>query len=370
VSALPELTDAPCDAGRVPVSAIGLVIHGGKPEAQQVADVVRSWAARNDVHCADVDVWSDGVQRLEDELEAARAGSPDLIVTIGGDGTFLRGVRIAAVLDAQILGVNVGRVGFLAEVPTEGVLSALDAVHEGRSRVETRMTLTMRASRPLEVPSDLESFLQYGRGPALPPPHTQALSPRDIGWGVRINVAALNDVVFEKLARDRQASLAVYVMGRHFASYSSDALIVSTPTGSTAYNFAAGGPILSPHMDALVFTPVAPHMVFDRSIVLAGDERIGVRVLDRSGAVTVSVDGQLRGVLQPGDWVSVYASEYRPRLVRLLDTDFLGRLRSRFHLADADAALADGDVPPVYDPGTPPPSDMAHPGRPPSARDR
>jgi NAD+ kinase len=339
-----------------------LVTHGGKPEAQQVADVVRSWAAGHGVHCADVDVWSSGVDRLDDELEAARAGSPDLIVTIGGDGTFLRGIRVAAVLDALVLGVDLGRIGFLTEVAVDQVVSALAAVHEGRSLVETRMTLTMRASRPLEVPPNLKSFLQYGRGPALPPPAVGKVDPREVGWGVRINVAALNDVVFEKLVRDRQASLAVYVMSRHFASYSSDALIVSTPTGSTAYNFAAGGPILSPRMDALVFTPVAPHMVFDRSLVLSSAERIGFIVLERSGPVTVSVDGQLRGVLQPGDWVSVFASEYRPRLVRLLDTDFLGRVRSRFHLADADAAVADGDVPAVYDPGTPPPPDMVHPG--------
>jgi NAD+ kinase len=128
-----------------------------------------------------------------------------------------------------------------------------------------------------------------------------------------------------------------------FASYSADALIVSSPTGSTAYNFAAGGPVLSPRMRAIVFTPVAPHMVFNRSIVLSADEVIAVRVLDSSGQVAVSVDGQLRGVVEPGDWVSVHAPEQRVRLVRLRPSNFYARLRQRFALTDAPAALADGE---------------------------
>ncbi|HEY5050480.1 MAG TPA: hypothetical protein VII50_06235, partial [Acidothermaceae bacterium] len=128
---------------------------------------------------------------------------------------------------------------------------------------------------------------------------------------------------------------------------------------------AAGGPIVSPHMDALIFTPVAPHMAFDRSLVLdAKCERVAVRVLERSGQVAVSVDGQLRGVLDPGDWVSVYAGPKRAKLARLTELDFLGRVRERFALADAAAALADGTAPPIYDPGEPLPEDLAHPGPP------
>lgn len=170
----------------------------------------------------------------------------------------------------------------------------------------------------------------------------------------QLDVVALNDVVFEKLARDRQASIAVYASGRLFASYSANALIVASSTGSTAYSFSAGGPIVSPGLDALVFTPVAPQMVFNRSLVLAaGDERVGVRVLERSGQVAVSVDGQLRGVLDPGDWVSVYAGPKRARLVRLAKVDFFDRVRNKFRLADAPGALVDGSAPEVYDPSAP-----------------
>jgi NAD+ kinase len=346
------------------IRSIGLVVHAGKEAAVAAAQTVRAWAVDHQVRCTDIDVWTEAADtgRLTAAEEAARAGEPDLIVTIGGDGTFLRGARVAFAVDAAVLGVDVGRVGFLTDVETPVLVDALDAVHAGRFQIDARLTLTMRASRPIKIPEDMQGLLRYGRGPMLPPPPVRANSPEQVGWGVPLQVAALNDVVFEKLTRDRQASLAVYVNSRHFASYSADALIVATPTGSTAYSFAAGGPIVSPHLDALVFTPVAPHMVFDRSLVLAVDQRIGVRVLDRSGRVAVSVDGALRGVLDPGDWVIVFAGPQRSKLVRLRDMDFLGRVRQRFRLADAAAALADGDAPAVYAPGQPLPPDMAHPG--------
>jgi NAD+ kinase len=346
---------------------LGLVVHSGKPEAVQAAEQVRRWAARHDIGCHDVDVWNpaDGGTRRNARHEAERAGMPDLIVTVGGDGTFLRGARVATPIGALVLGIDVGRVGFLTEVGVAHIDDALDAVLADNVRIDARLALTMRASRQLEIPQGMQALLQYGRGPILPPPPVRPEAAEEVGWGVPLDITALNDVVFEKLSRDRQVSLAVYVNGRHFASYSADALIVATSTGSTAYSFAAGGPVVSPHLDALVFTPVAPHMTFDRSLVLsARDQRVAVRVLQRSGQVAVTVDGQLRGVLDPADWLSVFAARERTRLARLDDLDFLGRVRERFNLADAAAAVADGSAPAVYDPGEPPPADMAHPGPP------
>jgi NAD+ kinase len=349
------------------IKRLGLVVHGGKSAAIAAADEVRAWVRQNGIDCVDIDVWNapDGGPRLNAMDEAERAGHPDLIVTVGGDGTLLRGIRIAAAIDAGVLGVDVGRVGFLTEVSVAQITEALDAVQAGTALTDARLMLTMRASRPLEVPEGMEALLRYGRGPALPPPPIRAGDAEQVGWGVPLEVLGLNDVVFEKLARDRQASVAVYVGDRVFGYYSADALIVASSTGSTAYSFAAGGPIVSPHLDALVFTAVAPHMAFDRSLVLAArDERVGIQVLERSGQVAVSVDGQLRGVLDPGDWVVVYAAPKRAKLLRLTEPDFLGRVRDRFRLADSTAALADGTVPPIYDPGVPLPPDLAHPGPP------
>ena len=345
------------------ITRMGLVVHGGKAIARTAADRVRAWADDRGIPCTDIDVWDDG-GRLSAHDEAERAGHPDLIVTVGGDGTFLRGARVAAPIGALVLGVNVGRLGFLTEVEVADLDDALERIGRHEMFLDERMMLTMRASRPLEIPDGMDALLHFGRGPALPPPAPRAGTAEEVGWGVALDVLALNDVVFEKLSRDRQASLAVYVDGRLFASYSADALIVSTPTGSTAYSFAAGGPIVAPHLDALVFTPVAPHMVFNRSLVLSVHDRVGVRVLEHSGQVAVSVDGQLRGVLDPNDWISVYAGPRRARLVRLADSPFLERVRMRFGLADAQAALADGESPLIYDPGLPPPPDMLHPGPP------
>ncbi|MDX2597880.1 MULTISPECIES: NAD(+)/NADH kinase [Streptomyces] len=341
------------------VNRVGLVVHGGRAQAVAAARAVREWCAEHEVGCADIDVWQEG-ERHSSREEMDSAGDPDLVVTLGGDGTFLRGARLAAQSDALVLGVDLGRVGFLTEVPASAVHAALDAVREERFEVEHRMLLTMRASCRLEVPEHMESMVRYGRGPLLPAPRVRVECETGNDWGVALNVTALNDVVVEKVTRDRQVSVGVYLAGRLLASYSADALLVATPTGSTAYSFAAGGPVVSPRAEGLVFTPVAPHMVFNRSVVAAPDEPIAFRVLERSGQALVSIDGQVRGVLNPGDWIGVYAAPRRLRAVRLGPMDFYGRLRERMNLTDAPAALADGDAAPLWPVSSPPPGDLAH----------
>jgi NAD+ kinase len=344
----------------VPIRRLGLVVHEGRPLAVQTAATVHQWAAEHDIGCTDIDVWKAHEDRRGGMDELHHAGDPDLVVTLGGDGTFLRGARIAAKNNAAVLGVDLGKVGFLTEVACGDVEAALEAVLHGGATYEERMMLTMRASRPLEIPSGIESFLRYGHGPTLPPPAIRPETTEGDGWGVALDVTALNDVVLEKLARDHQVALGVYLADRLLASYSADAVIVATPTGSTAYSFAAGGPILSPNAEAIVFTPVAPHMTFNRTVVAAPDEPIAIRVLPHSGQAAVSIDGQLRGVLDPGDWIAVYGSPRRLRLVRLRPTDFYGRLRRRFRLTDAPATALDGEADQFMRPATPVPPDLAH----------
>jgi NAD+ kinase len=348
------------------IRRIGLVVHGGRPGAVAAAARVREWAGdRCAAGCVDIDTWDDPARpRRSARDEAAAAGYPDLVVTVGGDGTLLRGIRVAAPLDIPVLGVNCGRLGFLTEVEAGDIVTALEAVNAGHTQTERRLMLTMRASRPLEIPAGVGELLNSGRGPLLPAPRVRDGAKESASWGVPLDVLALNDVVVEKLARDRQASLAVYVSRQLLGYYSADALIVSSSTGSTAYSFAAGGPVVSPHVPSLVFTPVAPHMIFDRSLILdARRERVTLKVLEHSGQVAVSVDGQLRGVLNPGDWVSVYAAPHWARLVRLREMDFLHRVRERFSLADSAAALADGTAPNFLH-TDPLPDDLAHPGPP------
>jgi NAD+ kinase len=343
----------------MPLHRLGLVVHGGRPAAVEGAAQVRAWCARNAVDCVDIDVWGRQGRRRSGRAEMAAAGTLDLIVTLGGDGTFLRGARIAAKKDVQVLGVDLGRVGFLTEIAVADAERALAAVHAGEAECEERMTLTMRASRPLEMPQDMETLLRGGRGPALPPPQVRPETTDGDGWGVALDVTALNDIVLEKLARDRQVAVAVYIAGRLLASYSADGMVVATPTGSTAYSFAAGGPVLSPRMRAVVFTPVAPHMTFDRTVVAGADEPVALRILPHSGQAAVSVDGQLRGVLDPGDWIGVFAAPRPLRLVRLHAANFYGRLRDRLRLTDAPATALDESAP-FFRPSSPAPPDLAH----------
>jgi NAD+ kinase len=343
------------------VNCVGVVVHRGRPEAVEGARAVHRWCEAHGIPSTEIDMWGEGKERLSAQEELEAAGNPDLIVTLGGDGTFLRGSRMAAVDNATVLGVDLGTVGFLTEVPAEHVEEALAAVWEDRATIETRMLLTLRASRPLELPSGMEALLRYGRGPTLPPPGVRPEALAGGGWGIALHVHALNEVVLEKLARDRQVSLGVYISGQLLASYSADAVLVATPTGSTAYSFAAGGPVVSPHADAVVFTPVAPHMAFDRSVVAAPDEPIGLRVLPHSGQAAVSIDGQLRGVLDPGDWIGVYAAQERLRTIRLGRTDFYGRLRERMKLTDAPAAVAGNEESnPLWPAPAPAPDDVRH----------
>ncbi|MFD4656776.1 NAD(+)/NADH kinase [Kitasatospora sp. NPDC058444] len=342
------------------VHRVGLVVHKGRPEAVAASDLVRTWCADHDVRCSEIDVWDAGVQRRGAREELAAAGEPDLIVTLGGDGTFLRGARLAAHNGSLLLGIDFGHVGFLTEVPAHDVLQALDAVQESRITVEHRMLLTMRASRPLSPPEELDPLGLYGRRPGLPPPQPRAGCEVGGGWGVALDLLGLNEVVVEKFARDGRVAAAVYFAGRLLACYAGDALLVATPTGSTAYSFAAGGPVVSPRAEVLVFTPVAAHMVFKRSVLAAPDEPIAIRLLSNSGTAAVSVDGQLRGVLEPGDWVGAYAAPTRLRVARLGPTDFYGRVRRRMRLTDAPATSSDGEVPSAWPLTSPPPHDLEH----------
>ncbi|GGQ56486.1 NAD(+)/NADH kinase [Streptomyces flaveolus] len=342
------------------VERAGLVVHKGRPEAVEASRSVRAWCDDHRIPCAEIDVWDAAEQRRSAREELEAAGNPDLIVTLGGDGTFLRGARLAAHNDSLLLGIDFGHVGFLTEVPARDVLQALDAVRESRVTVEARMLLTMRASRPLSLPRELGPLLRYGRRPSLPPPQVRPGCEAGGGWGVALDVLGLNEVVVEKFARDGRVAAAVYFAGRLLACYAGDALLVATPTGSTAYSFAASGPVVSPRAEALVFTPVAAHMVFNRSVLAAPDEPIAMRLLPHSGSAAVSVDGQLRGVLEPGDWIGVYAAPSPLRAVRLGPTDFYGRLRERLRLTDAPATASDAGVPSAWPLTAPPPHDLDH----------
>lgn len=222
-------------------------------------------------------------------------GQVDVIVVLGGDGTLLSVARAVGDLGVPILGVNLGGLGFLTATTLEEMMPALEAFLDGRMVVEERMMLGARVCR--SGASDRE-FL------------------------------ALNDVVIMKSAMSRIIDLSVSVDGQLATAYRADGLIISTPTGSTAYSLSAGGPILFPTMDALVLTPIASHTLTNRPIVLPGTQRIQVTLLTNQD-VMLTLDGQVGFGLRERDSVEVAQAAPRIRLVRFPHKHFFSVLRTK-----------------------------------------
>jgi NAD+ kinase len=224
------------------------------------------------------------------------AGQLEVAISLGGDGTMLRTVELACPLGAPVLGVNLGEMGYLTEVEPEGLEKAFERFVAGDYEVAERMTLEVRMSG-------------------------------------RSELVALNEAAIEKAVPGRTVRLEVEIGGRRFTSYVGDGVIVSTPTGSTAYNLSARGPIVSPSLRAMVLTPISPHMLFDRSLVLDPDEWVTVRLESETTAVVV-VDGIVERELRRGDEVQVRAAAHPARIVTFGQRDFHSILRNKFGLSD------------------------------------
>ncbi len=223
------------------------------------------------------------------------AAQVDLIVVLGGDGTLLSMARAVGDLGVPLLGVNLGGLGFLTATTLDEMLPALDAFLAGRMTVEERMMLGARVAR------DGQRLAEH---------------------------AALNDVVITKSAMSRIVDLSVSVEGQYATAYRADGLIISTPTGSTAYSLSAHGPILFPTMDAIVLTPICSHTLTNRPIVLPGSLRIEVTLLTDQ-EVMLTIDGQVGFHLHEGDTVAVQQASSRIRLVRFPHKDFFSVLRTK-----------------------------------------
>jgi NAD+ kinase len=221
-------------------------------------------------------------------------------VSLGGDGTFLRIVRLATGTDVPVLGVNFGRLGYLPDLGPDQIRGALRKVFEGEATIESRCALEV------------------------------AIADRSVSDDT--SLLALNELVIEKIDFGHTVRLATRIDGEEALTYSADGLIVATPTGSTAYNLSAGGPILAPTLRCMVVTPVAPHLSLDRSLVLSEDQEVRIEVVpDRAGALVI--DGADVGRLQPGSVVTCRIAAKPVRVVRNEPQTFGGILRFRL-LAD------------------------------------
>jgi NAD+ kinase len=235
-----------------------------------------------------------GVVRVdEDEL----ANHVDLIISVGGDGTILRAARIAGNTGVPLLGINCGRLGFLADVTLDEMLSSVDHILGGDYSTESRLRL--------------EATLESG------------------GYD-KTSAVAFNDVVLQRRAAGRMVDFETRVGDHYVNTHAGDGLIVSTPTGSTAYALSCGGPILEPRLDALVVVPICPHTLSDRPIVIPADETVSVSLLQRDGTqAAITVDGRAFGEMSPGDKLTISAAGSRIKLIHPPGYDFYGILRSK-----------------------------------------
>lgn len=215
-------------------------------------------------------------------------------VVLGGDGTLLRAAKELAPINAPILGVNLGHLGFLTEVEVEDLYGAISAVMRGEYLTDERHLITAQVLRDQRVLAEFE---------------------------------AMNDVVVAKGPFARLINLETFVDSAYVTTYPADGLIIATPTGSTAYSLSAGGPILTPDLDVLVLTPICPHSFFDRSIVLSRRQEVRIRVRTIHRDTLLTIDGQEVHPLEDGDEVVVRASKTSIRLIRRPGWSFFRVLR-------------------------------------------
>ena len=220
----------------------------------------------------------------------------DIILVLGGDGTILQTSRRAALFDKPLLGINLGRLGFLAEAEMSNLESILDILATGSYEIERRMMLEARLIRDEQL---LNKFL------------------------------ALNDVVISKGSFARIIHLDVKINSELVNRYAADGLLVSSPTGSTAYSLSAGGPVIYPGMECLLMTPICPHTLTSRPIVTNADSNIEIVVLDKNREIQITIDGQHAEDVREGDRIIITKSPFETQLIRLSGYGFFNLLRNK-----------------------------------------
>jgi NAD+ kinase len=287
---------------------VGLVLHPERDCGGAVSAVL-DWADRRGIRVLGIDTELDRlVCTAEPVTVEEMRQQADLIVSMGGDGTMLRAMRLADRQRFPVLGVNLGKLGFLAEVDVPDLADALSAIDDHRFTTEPRLAV-------------------------------DAILAGQV-------ITAFNDIAFVRFPGQKTAAIAVRADGDRFVSYSADAVVVATPTGSTAYSFSAGGPIVSPGVEALLVTPVAPHSAYNRGLVVACNEQLALDILPTSGRLAVEADGNVAANVAPGDQIELRPRPGAARVVRLGRTTFYERARRKLRLTDS-AELPDSAEPPL-----------------------
>jgi len=291
------------------VRRVLLLAHTGRPEAREVATAFVAALTEHEIivrlladEAKDLGL-SPGetgpmIETTESETDASR--DCELTLVIGGDGSILRAAEVTYASGTPVLGVNLGHVGFLAEAEPEQVEATIAAIVDGLYTVEDRLTLDVRVIRDGELVT---------------------------------STFAVNEASVEKASRERMLEVVVEVDGRPLSRWGCDGVVCATPTGSTAYNFSAGGPIVWPQVEALCLVPLSAHALFARPMVVAPDSMIAIEVIARTdGAGVLWCDGRRTVDLPPGARIEVRRGQHPVRLARLHQAPFTDRLVAKFGL--------------------------------------
>ena len=284
-----------------PIKRVGLLIKSGEPQIAAILDTLQSVLAANDINIVLPD---DDTTTLDSKLaekcpREKLAGLVDLIIVVGGDGTMLQAAHLAQEKNIPLVGINAGRLGFLADIPGNQLAPRLERILAGRSKEERRHMLTAEISRK-------EKIVDRGM--------------------------ALNDVVLQKSEGGRMIEFDSFVNDSFVCGHRADGIIVSTPTGSTAYALSGGGPILHPGLSALVLVPICPHTLSDRPIVIDDQSLIELNLTrDAGSSAQLVFDGQRVAEVKAGDKVRIKRSEQFVTLLHPEDHDFFKLLRNKLH---------------------------------------
>lgn len=287
------------EENKVGFDTVGIIPNLQKASSLDVTNQLIKWLEDNGKEVLINEITASEVERRDLARKPSEIyKNSDFVIVLGGDGTLLSVARQVIWHQTPILGINLGHFGFLTELETENMYDELDRIKEGDCRVEARMMLEAVVVKDNMI---TDSF------------------------------AALNDIVISKGSFSRIIRLRTYINQSYVNTYSADGIIISSPTGSTAYSLSAGGPILSPDVAGMVITPISPHTMNSRSIVISHNEEVKVELVGDKNDVMLTVDGQQGYRLNAGDLVIVRKADFTANMIKLIDRSFYDVLRTKLN---------------------------------------
>jgi len=282
---------------KIKLNSVGLVINYEKEKAQEITNWIVDWLSFKKIKVYVEGDKDKGIRRKDFSCTNEKFfNSVDLIISLGGDGTLLRAAKIAATDGIPIFGVNLGGLGFLTQIGIDNLEIFLEKIYQGKCFLDERMMLDCIVKRKEK---EIKKF------------------------------TALNDIVIGKGAFARLISLATYINDDYVITYSADGLVISTSTGSTAYSLSAGGPIVNPNINSMILTPICPHTLSARPLIIGENDQVRITLELSEEEVMVTIDGQEGFTLEPKDEVIVKKSIYKTRLIAFKEKSFYAILREK-----------------------------------------